>query len=90
MFNKWASQQQKKETQSFNCKCNGVFISFKPIVKQRIIYFRTIGKMIQIRISEVIYINFTTLSTLIKNGNTSKLHEGCFISLIPNVIEAMS
>ena len=28
MSNKWASQQQKKETQSFNCTCNGVFISF--------------------------------------------------------------
>ena len=28
MFNKWASQQQKKKPQSFNCTCNGVFISF--------------------------------------------------------------
>ena len=31
--------------------------------------------MIQIIVSEVIFINFTTLCTFIKNGNTSKLHE---------------
>ena len=31
--------------------------------------------MIQISLFEVIFINFTTLCTFIKNGNTSKLHE---------------
>ena len=31
--------------------------------------------MIQISVSEVIFINFTMLCIFIKNGNTSKLHE---------------
>ena len=41
MFKKWASQQQKKETQSFNCVCNGVFISILSNINRLV--FNAIG-----------------------------------------------